>query len=509
MKTLKVLFIYGLLFVMSLSSCNEATIDLDPIGNTEASFFQNEAQMTEAVFGTYAKLSYFYKRGGSGGDNLQSIWLLPSDDLTTPGETSTEIFSTLQGTDGKLSRYFNFSYQIISRANIVMEKIIQNGSFAYDAASNADDHHRGEALFLRSLMYFNLWNIYGTAPLVTKRITSLDDAFPGNSTGTQLLDQAIIDLTEAVTLLPAAWNVQNLGRANKNSARGLLSKCLVFRGTVNNTNADFTAAIATVNAMTGMALAPNFNDNFDGLKENNVESLFEFQANRSIANTNPWVGGNDDFAVIGELNGFWGFFNNQGTDGGNNTFRATSSIKNAFEVGDPRIDFSFNMAVDAANGHNVRKYVLNNVTTPDNPWLGLSQNNPRILRYADVLLLKAEAIVRSGGNLSEAIGLVNDIRTRARASKVGATVPANLAIPGTSAQALDLIFRERRLELAFEEGHRWYDLRRRHLAGEINLTTLNFGALRADFNFREFNIYFPLPEAEVLQSLNLNQNAGY
>ncbi len=509
MKTTKVIIIYCIILASSITACNEATIDLDPIGDTEASFFKNEAQMTAAVFGMYAKLSYFYKRGGSGGDNLQSIWLLPSDDLTTPGGTSTEIFATLNGTDGELSRYFNYSYQIISRANIVMEKIIQNGSFAYEATSNADDYHRGEALFLRSLMYFNLWNIYGTAPLVTERITSLDDAYPGNTTGTQLLDQAIIDLTEAATLLPATWDTENIGRATKNSARGLLGKCLVFRGTVNNTNADFTSAIAAFNAMTGVALAPNFNDNFDGQKENNVESLFEFQANDAIGGVNPWVGGNDDFAVIGELNGFWGFFNDQGTDGGNNTFRATSSIKNAFEVGDPRIDFSFNMAVDAANGHNVRKYILNNVYTRDNGWLGLSINNSRILRYADVLLLKAEAIVRSGGDLSEAIDLVNQIRTRARASKVGATIPANLAIPGTKAQALDIIFAERRLELAFEEGHRWYDLRRRHLAGEIDLTTLNFDALRADFNFKEFNINFPLPETEVLQSTNLNQNVGY
>jgi hypothetical protein len=323
------------------------------------------------------------------------------------------------------------------------------------------------------------------------------------------LDQAIIDLTEAATLLPEAWDEGNVGRATKNSARGLLGKCLVFRGTVNTTDADFTAAIAAFNSITGVQLASNFNDNFDGLKENNVESLFEFQANRAIADTNPWVGGNDDFSVIGELNTFWGFFNGDGADGPSNTFRATSSLKNAFEVGDPRIDFSFDMSVEAADGTNVRKYILNNVTTPDNPWLGLSQNNPRILRYADVILLKAEAIVRSGGSLADAIALVNEIRARARASGDGAMVPADLATPGTGAEALDLIFRERRLELAFEEGHRWYDLRRRHLAGEIDLTTFDFDPLRTDFAFKEFNINFPLPQTEVIQSTNLTQNEGY
>ncbi len=415
----------------------------------------------------------------------------------------------MNGADSKLGRYYTLSYQLIARANIVLQKIEELGGEVYDADSDLDDYHRGEALFLRSLMYFNLWNIFGTAPLVTERITNLDDAYPANSTGTQLLDQAIEDLTEASTLLPEAWDADNIGRATRNSARGLLGKCLVYRGTVNNTTADFTAAIAAFDAITA-SLAPNFNDNFDASKENNVESLFEFQANKPLAGVNPWVpGGNDAFAVIGELNGFWGFFNDQGTDASDNTYRATASLKSAFETGDPRIDYSFNPDVDASEGHNVLKYVLNNVTTPDNAFLGLSQNNARILRYADALLLKAEAIVRSDGDLDDAIALVNQIRTRARQSKAGATVPADLPTPATKAAALDIVFAERRRELAFEEGNRWFDLRRRHLAGEIDLTSCDFDPLRPDFKFEEKNVYFPLPETEVLQSPNLDQNAGY
>lgn len=510
MKTLKVITIYLAVFCMSIVACDESTINLDPIGDTEAAFFQNEEQMTMAVFGIYAKLTWFYNRGPSGGNTLQSIWLLPSDDLTTPGGSSTEIFATLNGSDGKLSRYYTLAYQLIARANVVLQKIEENGNSIYDEGSDLDDYHRGEALFLRSLMYFNLWNIFGTAPLVTERITSLDDAYPGNSSGTELLDQAIVDLTEASALLPESWDDANVGRATRNSARALLGKSLVYRGTVTNSNADFTAAITAFDAITGAALAPNFNDNFDANQENNVESLFEFQANQAIGNTNPWVpGGNDAFSVIGELNAFWGFFNEQGTDGGNNTYRATESLKSAFEAGDPRISYSVNMPVSASEGHNVLKYILNNVNTPDNSWLGLSQNNPRILRYADVLLLKAEAIVRSGGDLAEAIDLVNRVRERARNSEPGASVPADLATPATREEALDIIFAERRRELAFEEGNRWFDLRRRHMAGEIDLTNWEFDALRTDFDFKEFNLNFPLPEAEVLQSPNLNQNPGY
>ena len=74
---------------------------------------------------------------------------------------------------------------------------------------------------------------------------------------------------------------------------------------------------------------------------------------------------------------------------------------------------------------------------------------------------------------------------------------------------LDWIFEERRLELAFEEGHRWWDLRRRHLAGEIDLTDHEFNSLDLDFNFEERHLYFPLPELEVVENPNLSQNPGY
>ena len=508
MKTYKLILSFIVVAALAINSCDEKTIELEPIGDTEASFFQNEEQMTQAVMGIYQKLNFFYQWGND--RILHRIWLLPSDDLTNPGGDALEIFSSLNGGNSFLSQYFDYSYQLIARANTVLQKIESNGDFAYEENSDADEWHRGEALFLRSWMNFRLWNTYGTAPLVNDRILEIDDAFPPNSSGTELLDQAAVDLREAINLLPDSWDAANLGRVTKNSARGMLAKVLVYRGTVNGTAADFTEAISVIDNITGASLMPNFVDNFDAEKENNAESLFEFQANRASGNANPWVGGgNDAFAVIGELNSYWGFFNNSGYGGNNRSFSATESLKNAFEDGDPRIDYSF---IPDEDNHNVLKYILKNAYVPSGVGQGLSQNNPRILRYADILLLKAEAIVRSGGDLNEAIGLVNQIRQRARMSTedgVEAAVPADYGPQGDAATVLDLIFKERRRELAFEEGHRWFDLRRRHLAGEIDLTNWDFSSVRADFEWQPFNINMPLPENEILQNPNLNQNTGY
>lgn len=510
MKSNKLIIGLVVLFTFLHSSCNEDTIKLEPIGSTEASFFQNEEQMTQAVMGIYQKLNFLYQWGND--RILHRIWLLPSDDLTNPGGDAHEVFSSLNENNGQLNTFFQYAYQLIARANVILQKIEQNGSTAYAPDSDADDWHRGEALFLRAWMFFRLWNTYGTAPVAAERIVTLEDALLPNSSDTELLDQAITDLQTAVTLLPETWDAANLGRVTKNSARGLLGKALVFRGTVGGSPSDFSDAITAFNAISGRALTPHFNDNFDAAKENNEESLFEFQANRAPGNANPWVGGgNDAFSVIGEINAYYGFFNNRGYGGVSRSFSATQSLKDAFEAGDPRVAYTL---IPGQENHNILKYVIDSTTAyvPGRAGQGLSQNNPRILRYADVLLLHAEAIVRSGGSLDQAIALVNQVRARARQSSPDGSespVPADYGPQSDRDAVLDLIFLERRLELAAEEGHRWYDLRRRHLAGEIDLTRWDFSSVRDDFDFQEFNINFPLPASEVLQNPNLNQNAGY
>jgi starch-binding outer membrane protein, SusD/RagB family len=514
MKNYTILSVLILLLLVGFPSCNEETIELLPIGNTEGTYFENETQMQEAVFGIYQKLAFFYAFRGGQNNHTAVIWYLPSDDLTTPANYAFENFTALSGSTGQLNLYYAWAYQLIARANTVLAKIEERGDEVYLSGSELRNHHRGEALFLRAYMYFHLWNVFGTAPLVTERIVNLDNAYPPNSQGTELLDQAIADLQEAKQLLPESWPANMKGRVTKNSARGLRGKILVFRGTANNNNADFTAAISDFNELQGLALMGQYSQNFDVAFENNQESLFEYQANSSPGNVNPFVGaagGNDAFAVIGEINHYVGFFNQLPSWIGNSVFTATASIINAYEEGDPRRTYNIE-PLNPGVLLNVQKYIRNNVWAKggQGPATGLSINNPRILRYADILLLRAEAIVRSGGNLGNAVELINQVRERARNSGAGSNVPADRNVGGADAETvLEWIFEERRLELAFEEGHRWWDLRRRHIAGEIDLTTWDFNSRDLNFNFRNHNINFPLPENEVVENPNLNQNPGY
>ena len=508
------IILYGAIALSIIfSSCNDDIINLKPIGDTEATFYQNEEQMEQAVFGIYQKVSFFYAFRGGQNNSVMQVYHLPSDDLTSPGGGDFEVFHSLNGGNSQSGLYYQFAYQLIARANTLLLKIEENVD-AYNTIPEQKNWNKGEALFLRAYVFLNLWNVFGTAPLSTERITDLNNAYLSNTTGTQLLDQAIIDLEEAAKLLPDSWPVAHNGRVTKNSARGLRGKCLVFRGMINKTSADFTAAIGDFNALQGVSLTSTYSKNFDVEYENNEESLYEYQANSIAGTTNPYVGGaggNDAFAVIGEIGHWIGLFNQGPSWIGNSYATVTKSLRDAYEDGDPRKAYNINLETD--NLINVMKYVRNTEFVKSGPGDGICINNPRILRYADVLLLKAEAIVRSGGNLSEAIGLINQIRERARNSAEGGTpsaVPANRSTSESNSDTvLEWIFQERRLELAFEEGHRWWDLRRRHIAGEIDLKTHDFSSSRPDFEFRERNVYFPLPNREVVDNPNMKQNDGY
>ncbi len=510
MKNRKLLYYILFIFTLIQYSCSDDTVNLLPIGDTEATYFQNESQMEEGIRGIYQKLGFFYRFGGSQNDNTAPIWHLPSDDLTTPSTNALENFSGLNGSNWQVTMFYTYAYQLINRANYMLQKIEENADFAYKKQPELKNFHKGEALFLRAYMYMQLWNVFGTAPLVTERITKIADGYLPNSKDTELLDQAIEDLAEAAQLLPDSWSADMKGRVTKNSAYGLRGKCLVFRGSVKKATTDFTEAITDFNKINSASLAPKYSQNFDVNFENNQESLFEYQANSSPSDVNPFLD-NDNFAVIGEIGAYYGFFTQKPSWIGNSYYTATASIKDAYNDGDFRRTYNIDLNPDVKL--NVKKYIRN--TAYAKGWGGqdyeLSVNNPRILRYADVLLLKAEAIVRSNGSLSEAIGLINQIRERARNSgDEYSEVPADRNVNETDPQkVLEWIFEERRLELAFEEGHRWWDLRRRHIAGEIDLKSWDFQSLDPNFKFEDYNVNFPLPEQEVVENPNMNQNVGY
>ena len=497
MKNKRILSITMVLIFIGYNSCDESRLDLRPQSPTEDSYFVEEVEFERAVTGVYAKLTDFYWYNTGADNTVLPVTYLPGDDITTNGQDEFEIFSNIQPGSYRLGYFFATAYQLINRAIVVMEKnaAVEDGIYVKPGLK---DYHRGEALFLRAYAYYLLWNVFGTAPLVTERVDDLEDTRPPSSTGTQLLDQAITDLTEAATLLPDSWAEDQRGRVTKNSAYGLLGKCLVFRATVTDSDSDYSAAITAFDNISGASLVPVFDDNFAADTENNEESLFEFQASRAFGDDNIWLANDFDNAV-GALSVFWGFYSNQFNLFGKSPFVATEKLANIFEDGDPRKELSLDPDTRA-----FKKYVTRDVL---NQGGSSSTNNPRILRYADVLLLKAEALNESGGSTSEAIELINMVRERARGN---GSIPADLSTAQTDRGVIRQWIMDERLRELAGEGQRWFDLRRCALGNMVTLDNNFFSSdIPGAMNFRERNLNFPIPNNETNANPNITQNEGY
>ena len=280
----------------------------------------------------------------------------------------------------------------------------------------------------------------------------------------------------------------------------MLGKALVFRATWNGENADYTSAIAAINKITDKQLLANYGDNFSIFHENNAESLWEFQADE-VQGENVWLA--NDWGGIGGTTTYHGFFDNAWSFWAQTPFvptaKLTALVTSAEYNGDPRIPY----IMDAGVGRIV-KYTLEDQIAANG--VG-SLNNERILRYADVLLLKAEAMNETGDQ-NGAIALINQVRKRAR--DMGATgKPADRATGASQDQVRSWIMEERFIELA-AEGHRWDDLRRWHKAGFITLNNAFFSSLNPSLNFDpNKHLLDPIPTSETDLNPNVKQNPGY
>ena len=485
-------------------ACNKNNLNVPPPTVTEAAYFSSEINFRSAILGVYSVLTdYFSSSNSAGGSGSaeQETFFLPGDDLTSQQEEAYEVFGkNLNSTEGKIQQIWGSSYILLNRANLLLSKI-ENENGVY-TTPNLKNWNKGEVLFLRGYAHFMLWNIFGTAPLDSTRFT-LAQLNPPNSSGTQLLDQAISDFSQAASLLPSSWGSDDIGRITANGAYGMLGKALVFRATVNKSNDDYQSAIAAFNKISGASLVPNFEDNFDVNQENNKESLFEFQAGPPIAGlggTNGWLA--NDVVNIGVCSSYWQcFYNGNGTYAGGGLYQATNKFKTSFDPNDPRLP----LTIDTLNNH-ITKYILNGDAKEG---AVNSLNNVRILRYADVLLLKAEALIQSGGSASDAIGLINQVRTRARNMVVGGTEPANFDESETDKTTIMQWIMDERLRELGAEGGRWFDVRRWALGGVVTLDNKFFNSTWPSLTWDPHFLNFPIPSTEMDRNPNIKQNTGY
>ncbi len=513
----------GISLLLSGTACEETLENVEPTREFEEAYFDSEERVQQAVGSAYGKVVELY--GGSFANVTKPIaWMLPADDISAENAgVPFDAFETLNSTDSRVEGVWSVLYEVVARSNFVLAQLDRTEVQALYTDEALLGTNRGEVLFLRSWANMWLWDWFRKAPLITERIDNLDEALRPPSSGFELLDQAIADLETAAGLLPLEWNSDQRGRVTQDAAYGMLVKAYTLRASYRGGDAeDYQNAIGAFEKITQAQLAEKFGQNFDINFENNTESLFEYQASNNTAVENPFLA-NDFGGGQGQMSAFYNYSTRHWSSGfAGAVVGPTAKLVEAFEEGDPRRDETISANPDPdgqlggyffgdppLNGHWFVKYVLpgrNEITG----FGATSINNPRILRYADVKLLAAEAYLQTG-NAAAALEQVNDIRTRARQStdSTEAAAPANL-----SSVTLEAIFNERLLELAGETGIRWTDLRRWHAAGYLDMATWGveeFGYPHdpASFGFElPKHLLYPIPQSELETNQLISQTGN-
>lgn len=378
-----------------------------------------------------------YKALQMNGAYNQSYWIMNEmrSDNTDGGADITGLGADLNAIDNfgenaataeLITNSYLDTYVGINRCNIVLSRID-----AVEMDATLKSRLIGEALFLRSLFYYNLAVNFGRIPLVLKEITVEEGKAYPQTPAADVYAQLVKDLAIAETNLPLRYTGVDVGRATKGAAATLLGKIYLTMG--NKTAA--VAPLRRVKDNYNYTLLPNYQNLWGIANKNNAESIFEVQYKGGGTNTgNAFTNAFSPLMI-------------QTTGAYKN--RPTVQMESAYEVGDVRKAISMNPINGPLNaGRFILKY---GTTTAYNE--GDADYNFVVLRYADALLMLAEAL----GEGTEGYGLINQVRTRAKLTDISATTPGTYA---------DKLLQERRVELAFEN-HRWPDLLRFGKATEV------------------------------------------
>lgn len=410
-------------------------------------------------------------------------------------------------------------FKTVFRANSILENV--NESNISDATER--NGILGQAYFMRAFAYWYLVNLYGNVPIVTKTPETDEEFFPSQATPDQVWDQIIADLNEAETRLPASWEGNDIGRPTSGSALGLRGKSYLYQGKWVEAASDFAKLVGT--GRYGLLPQDQYMDNFTETNENNMESVFELQ----YLGVDAFAWG-VDIPGVGTMGNFHIDYAPPGKSPDQSHY-VNSWVKDLFEANGETVRRDATIAYDypgstgyggvpfaddfageitLANDEGMepiftRKYAGMDIGVRDDvDFLGTNVGtNWRIIRYADVLLMHAEAL-NEQGMTSQAAGFVNMVRDRAGV----AAIDENMS----QADMRQAIIDERVLELT-GESHRFFDLVRWGLAdkymGENSAHGDHPKSLSGGVFKTNKHEYLWIPNSELGANPNMEQNPGY
>lgn len=531
------------LATLSLSSCNDWLTEETP-GTTKVSEFFTSLSTAEAVvnaayvpmtweFGTTYYPEWYF------GDIVSDDALKGGQDIND-GADLRELENFKANSDNEiLLEYYRAQWQGIQRANLAIDEIpttrIETEGDEAEKQAKYRDRYLGEAYFLRGFYYFRLARMFGGMPLIDYVIKSSNQWAQTRSTMDKTLNFAIEDFKRAENLLwkKDKYSDEELGRATKGAAQAMLLKANLYRADYlrnagNETEAQKYFAEAAkwgkeVIQSRQYSLWPNYLDNFRLANENGRESVFEIQYAEEATSdyggegytrgTMTTILQRSRSSAFGEAG--WGYD------------RPTQNLYDEYEAGDARRDETILVPTDeqietpaqeiyCGDRMLNRKYAMYNDGTNGGIYkLAHATRSPKNniqIRYADVLLMYAEACCESG-DLPSAKSALKEVRDRAGLSQF----PYTAVIQGQTVTFNDnqedlrkAIRHERRVELAME-GHRWFDLTRWGIAKETMDTYMAGETEEAKELYGTFqkgkHELFPIPSKEIdLSGIEQNPN---
>lgn len=506
-----------LLFSVALAGC--ADLDQTSLSSIDRdNFYQSKEDIETAINGVYQE---FTVDGFYGMFNNQSIYIndLQTDYVKAGAQTNSAHIRELsnfavQPTNLFVGYAWEEHYTAINRANVIIDKVTDASWLDEQSKQN----YIGEARFLRALMYFNLVRYFGGVPIVLH--DGEGEGAPRNSID-EVFAQIVDDFTAAESL-PANYSTRD-SKASSLAATAFLSKVyLEWAQTITdqskaNGKTYYQKAIAYADKVISSGkykLLDKFIDNWSVDKKNGAEHIFSIEHDRSV---NGNVSGHCTFA----------------TNWSNSEPVLLATSDRYYEQTDPRdqrrdgswakrlynpntgTDFVFDIP-------RFRKYIDSlNYAKPESSGNAAGQStNTTVIRYAEVLLIKAEAENELNGPTAAAYDAINQVRRRAYWSPYNhvQNTPSDgsaLELSGLSQEEFrERLREERRLEFVLE-GHRWFDLKRWHILVKYvkehtpsNEEVTGTKTTKAQ-NVSKKNYYLPLPQDQIILNPNLEQNWGY
>ena len=504
-------------FVVALTGCSKDYLDrrsLTQLG--EASFWKTEQDATLAINGIY--------------DVLQDRVLYSGNLNGTAGLTQYDCFGDNALNGFKFEGPGNFMeanidpshsffnsvwtslYKGIGRANAALENIEKMPSTVI--SDSKKKNLLGQALFLRSLFYSHLAIYFQDAPLILK-VQKLEEAYVPKNTYLEISTQVIKDLKSAADMLPPSYPPEQYGYATKGAALGLLARFLLY-------NKDYQAVLDTTTPLltSGYSLNTSYPQLFTEQGEFSKEILFSVRFNQDVsANTELFSGTflnapkvdqqplpnlvKDYYCTDGKPITTSPLYNSNNQKL-NRDPRLTSSIyfKGDTFLVDLKTTFKGSGTSNSTN-YGQKKYIRNAASTTGIAVFSPGGQDYIVIRYADILLMRAEAMVELN-QLAGVYALVNQVRGRPGVNMPSVETAEGMGL--SQASLRDIVRHERRVELAFE-GLRFYDLKRWGTVEEAfqRLTVDNIAGYNKTYRGEKSKI-FPIPTSELIANAKLVQN---